>query len=860
MTAKGKSKALKKYQEMRDFTQTAEPSGRGRVKAGHSFVVQKHAASHLHYDFRLEMDGVLRSWALAKGPSVDPAVKRLAMQTEDHPLAYGGFEGLIPKGQYGGGTVMLWDRGTWESIGDENETYKAGRMKFRLHGDKMNGQWALVRMKPKPKERNPAWLLIKDKDEHARPGKPDALLKNDTSVTSGRHMSDIAASTKDVWFSERAEKADKAPVRKAKAAKKKAAPKSAQKKSPQPPAFIEPQLTTRVDAAPAGDGWLHEIKFDGYRLHARVSAGKVNLLTRRGQDWTDKFEPLLADLQKLDVDNAYLDGEAVVLGAKGLSDFSGLQNFFTTGKGRLVYYAFDLLFLNGEDLRRLPLLERKKRLHDLLGKNRVIYSDHQLGSGPAFFKAAANMGVEGIISKQADAAYESGRGRSWLKIKRVERQEFVIGGYMVSTVSKSSIGALLMGEYIGGKLVYVGKVGTGYTNAMAADLFKKLSKLKRDDYPFDAVPSDVRRSAVWVDPKLVAEVEFAAWTSDHVLRHAAFQGLREDKPAKDVHPEKVEPVKKVVAKTKKPAPSRATAKKGEQRPEVLGIGISSPERTIYPDSDITKLEVAAYYAAVAAAMLPHVAERPLALVRCPDGVGPACFFQKHAGAGLPDAIREERIGKGKDDTVLVIDSAEGLVSLVQRGVLEIHTWGSRLKYVEQPDMVVFDFDPDEAVKWPKVVKAAVDMRAFLKDIGLTSFVKTTGGKGLHVVVPLKPQLEWEAIKEFTRTVADKFAATDPDAYLINMSKAKRKGKIFIDYLRNGRGSTAIAPYSTRARPGALIATPLSWAELEGGAKPQDFGMEAVIARVSKRFKDPWKDMLTTKQGITEKTLKTLMAL
>lgn len=822
MAAKAKSKALKKYQEMRDFTQTAEPSGRERVKAGHSFVVQKHAASHLHYDFRLEMDGVLRSWALAKGPSVDPAVKRLAMQTEDHPLAYGSFEGIIPKGQYGGGTVMLWDRGAWESIGDENETYKAGRMKFRLHGDKMNGQWALVRMKPKPKERNPAWLLIKDKDEHAMPGDADALLANEVSVKTGRDLAQIA---------------------------KKSAPKSAQKKSPQPPVFIEPQLTTRVDAAPAGDGWLHEIKFDGYRLHARISAGKVNLLTRRGQDWTEKFEPLLADFRKLDVDNAYLDGEAVVLDAKGLSDFSGLQNFFTTGKGRLVYYAFDLLFLNGEDLRRLPLLERKKRLHDLLEKSRVIYSDHQLGSGPSFFKAAANMGVEGIISKQADAAYESGRGRSWLKVKRVERQEFVIGGYMVSTVSKSSIGALLMGEYIGGKLVYVGKVGTGYTNAMASDLFNKLSKFKRDDYPFAAVPSDVRRTAVWVDPKLVAEVEFAAWTSDHVLRHAAFQGLREDKSPKDVHPEKVEPVKKMVAK-----------KKEEKRPEILGIGISSPERTIYPDSDITKLEVAAYYEAVADAMLPHVAERPLALVRCPDGVGPACFFQKHAGAGLPEAIREERIGKGKDDKVLVIDSAEGLVSLVQRGVLEVHIWGSRLKDVEHPDMVVFDFDPDEAVKWAKVVKAAVDMRAFLKDLGLTSFVKTTGGKGLHVVVPLKPQLEWDAIKEFTRTVADKFAATDPDAYLINMSKAKRKGKIFIDYLRNGRGSTAIAPYSTRARPGALIATPLSWAELEGGAKPQDFGMEAVIARVTKRFKDPWKDLLTTKQGITEKTIKSLMAL
>jgi len=581
-------------------------------------------------------------------------------------------------------------------------------------------------------------------------------------------------------------------------------------------------------------------------------------MTRRGQDWTDKFEPLIADVRALNVQNAYIDGEAVVIGDKGISDFSALQNWFTLGKGRLAYYAFDLLFLNGEDLRRLPLLERKERLRALLASGdgtRLIYSDHQIGSGPAFFKAAVNMSVEGIISKQADAAYTSGRTRGWLKVKSVERQEFVIGGYVVSTVSKTSIGALLMGEYIGGKFVYVGKVGTGYSNAMAAELFNKLSKLKRDDPPFQKTPSDVRREAVWVAPKLVAEVEFAAWTSDHVLRHAAFQGLREDKSPKDVHPEKVEPVSTAVARAAK---TRRTSKK-ENRPEVLGIGISHPERTIYPDSDITKLEVAAYYEAVADAMLPHVVERPLALVRCPDGVGPACFFQKHAGAGLPEAIREERIGRAKDDTVLVIDSAEGLVSLVQRGVLEIHCWGSRLKQIEQPDMVVFDFDPDPSVKWPRVVKAAVDIRAFLKDLGLTSFVKTTGGKGLHVVVPLKPLLEWDAVKEFTRTVADKFAATDPDAYLINMSKAKRKGKIFIDYLRNGRGSTAIAPYSTRARPGALIATPLSWAELEGGATPQDFGMDAVIARVSKRFKDPWKDMLTSRQGITEKVIKALMA-
>ncbi len=588
------------------------------------------------------------------------------------------------------------------------------------------------------------------------------------------------------------------------------------------------------------------------------------LLTRRGQEWTVKFTPLVKELEELEIQNGYFDGEAVVLGENGRSDFSGLQNWFTSGSGRLVFYLFDLLFLDGEDLRTLPLVARKQRLHDVLaaaGAQRLIYSDHQIGDGARFFRAATDMRVEGIVSKQADAPYVSGRTRSWLKIKVVERQEFVIGGFMLSTVSDTAIGALLMGEYVDGKFVYVGKVGTGYTNAMAGELFRRLSKLKRSAPSFEKVPTDARRGAVWVDPKLVAEVEFSAWTSDRILRHAAFQGLREDKAPKDVKPEKVEAVETAIAKPSKKKTARPAAgrKKGEARPEVLGIGISHPERAIFPDQEITKLQVAEYYEAVADAMLPHVADRPLALVRCPDGVGPACFFQKHAGAGLPEAIRELPQGGGHNDTVLLIDSAEGLVSLVQRGVLEIHCWGSHYKKLEQPDMVVFDFDPDPAVKWPKVVTAAQDMRAFLKDLGLESFVKTTGGKGLHVVVPFKPLMEWDAVKEFTRVVADRFAATDPEMYLINMSKKKREGKIFVDYLRNGRGATAIAPYSTRARPGALIATPISWAELEAGVTPQDFTLDKVIARVTKRFKDPWKAMLTTKQSITEKTLKSLMA-
>jgi bifunctional non-homologous end joining protein LigD len=850
---KASKRALKTYRGKRDFSKTAEPSGDEILAAvGSAFVVQKHAASHLHYDFRLEMDGVLKSWAVAKGPSVDPAVKRLAVETEDHPLAYGDFEGTIPKGEYGGGTVMLWDWGTWQPVGDMRAAYKAGRLKFRLNGDKMRGLWALVRMKARARERTTNWLLIKDKDAYAQPGAPDALLAEDCSVKTGRDMSDIAAGN-DVWVSNQPKKAQRASTRSVEK-------KAGAKRRSALPAFIEPQLATRVDDAPGGDGWLHEIKFDGYRLHARVAAGQARLLTRRGADWSKKFGTLPSQIAQLSVAEAYLDGEVIVLDSTGLSDFAALQAWFKTGQGRLVYYAFDVLFLNGKDLRSRPLLERKEVLRNLIASANtpnIIFSDHQIGAGPAFFTAAAGMKIEGIISKQADAPYTSGRGRSWLKIKRIARQEFVIGGFTRSAVSPRAIGALLMGEYTGRKLTYVGKVGTGYTTETARDLFAQLSRIKRDTTPFQAVPSEVRKTAVWVAPKLVAEVEFSAWTSDHILRHAAFLGLREDKPATDIRPEKILPVKKIV---KQIAPAKSGEATAQSAPDVLGVAISHPERVIYADEDISKYQVARYYADVAHIMLPYVTDRPLALVRCPDGVGPACFFQKHAGAGLPPAIREETVSRKKGDTVLLIDSAEGLVSLVQRGVLEVHTWGSRFQAIETPDMAVFDFDPDERVKWPRVVKAAMDMRAFLEGLGLASFVKTTGGKGLHVVVPFRPLLEWDAIKEFTRTVAVKFAATDPQSLLVNMSKKQRAGRIFIDYLRNGRGATAVAPYSTRARPGALVATPLSWDELEAGAQPRDFPMAKVLHRIGERFKDPWTKMLKTRQQITQKAVAKLLAL
>jgi bifunctional non-homologous end joining protein LigD len=844
------TRLLKSYRHKRDFSKTSEPSGEEPfTSTGHAFVVQKHAASHMHYDFRLEMDGVLKSWAVAKGPSVDPAVKRLAIETEDHPLAYGRFEGVIPKGQYGGGTVMLWDRGTWHPIGDAHKDYKAGRLKFRLNGTKMKGQWALVRMKPRPGDRNSNWLLIKDKDAEASPGNPDKLLKQDKSVKTGAAMEAIAAGGQ-VWNSNRAEKKSKPAARKKAVLVKRAA---------KMPDIIEPQLATRVDKPPGGNDWIHEIKFDGYRLHVRIADGRVKILTRHGEDWTHKFEALAAAMKELPVDNAYLDGEAVILDEGGLSDFSALQAWFKAARKRdLVFFAFDLLFYNGEDLRNLPLTSRKKLLQDLIARgdapDMIRYSDHQLGHGAAFFEASSSLKVEGIISKTADAPYVSGRTRSWLKIKRIERQEFVIGGFTLSNAGPDAIGALLLGEYTDGKLTYVGKVGTGFSHADAKALFKKLSRNGVDKSPFEKVPTDVRRTAHWTRPQHVAEIEFGAWTSDHILRHAAFLGLREDKEPADVKTERVLPVKKVAAK-KFAAKAAKTSK--SKNSEVLGITISHPERVIYPDETLTKLDVAEYYAAVAKVMLPHVAERPLSLVRCPDGVGPACFFQKHAGAGLPEQIQEHQIGDGKSDAVLTIDTPEGLVALVQRGVLEVHVWGSHLAHVEKPDLIVLDFDPDPSVTWKTVVRAGLDMRDELEEIGLKSFVKTTGGKGLHVVIPVKPALEWDGIKQFSKTVAGAYAARNPDAFLIKMSKTARKGRIFIDYLRNGRGATAVAPYSTRARPGATIATPVSWKELEDGAKPSDFTMTTVPKRIGKGFKDPWKGMSTIKQQITVKMIEAL---
>jgi bifunctional non-homologous end joining protein LigD len=808
---------LARYRAKRDFRATPEPRGGAGAATGHSFVVQKHAARRLHYDFRLELDGLLKSWAVTKAPSLDPAVRRLAVHVEDHPLEYAGFEGVIPKGEYGGGTVMIWDRGTWEPEGDAAAGYAKGRLRFTLHGRKLTGRWTLVRMGGKAGA-DGNWLLIKARDEAARPGAGDELVDAaPRSVATGRSLDEIAAQADRVWTSqgERTKPAPRA------ATGGKAAPM---------PAFVPPQLATLVERPPDGPEWLHEIKFDGYRLLCRIDRGRVQLLTRTGQDWTHRF-PTLAKAVPTRIEPAMIDGEAVVMRSDGVSSFQALQEALSAGRDdAIVFYAFDLLFADGADLRGAPLETRKARLAELLrgqGGDRLRVSTHIDGRGAEVWQNACDMALEGVVSKRRDAPYRSGRGPDWLKTKCGARQEFVIGGYTGLATDRRSVGALLLGHYEDGVLVYAGKVGTGFTAKSRRALHETLAKLRRKTPPFASVPGAVRR-ACWVEPRLVAEIAHAGWTRDGRLRHPAFQGLRQDKPARDVA---------------KDAPKRVRAKSSNA--VVAGVALTHADRVLYPEQGVTKRDLAEYYAQVAEAMLPHVAGRPLTLVRCPGGRGGQCFYQKHPGPSAPERLRRTRVAP--DQEQLVLDDVAGLVALVQIGVLELHLWGSRADDLERPDRIVFDIDPDAGVAWSGVLAAARELRERLARLKLESFVKTTGGKGLHVVVPVAPALEWPAVKDFAKGIAEAMAGDSPGAYTTNMRKAERKGRIFIDYLRNDRGATAVAPFSTRARPGAPVATPISWREL-ATVRPAALDVATVPRRVRTRD-DPWAEMARLRQTL-----------
>jgi bifunctional non-homologous end joining protein LigD len=815
--------ALETYHRKRDFKKTPEPKGATRKKAsGHSFVVQKHDATRLHYDFRLEMDGVLKSWAVTRGPSLLPSEKRLAVHVEDHPLDYGDFEGTIPKGEYGGGTVIVWDRGTWTPLGDVKKGLAKGHLEFELVGEKLSGRWHLIRMARRAREKRDNWLLIKGDDEYAREeDDPDILEERPESVKTGRQIKDVAG--EEPGWSSKTGKIEK---------KSASAPRGAKKAAM--PDFIPPQLATLKPQAPTGSGWIHEIKFDGYRLQAHLADGKVKLLTRSGLDWTHKFGTEVPKaLAALPAKEAVIDGELVVEGSGGASDFSALQADLSEGRSdRFVFFAFDLLHLDGKDIRNVGLLERKAALETLVrdGGGPLRYSEHFEEDGEMVLRHACRLSLEGVISKKANAKYQSGRNRDWIKSKCADRQEFVIGGYVPSSTARDSIGSLVLGVFEDGKLRHVGRVGTGFSRMVAEDLFERLQQLERKTSPFDGrLDATARRGVHFVKPELVAEVEFRAWTGEGLLRHAAFRGLREDKPAKEVVREG-------------DAGEAAKAPKTMASTTASKVKLTHPDRVYWKDAGVTKEGLANYYTQVWRFMAPHVVSRPLALMRCPGGTAQQCFFQKHGWKGMSDEILTVVDPQDEDEnTLIAIDTLDGLIGLVQGAALEIHPWQASLDDLERPDQVVIDLDPGDGVKWPTMLEAAREVRQRLADAGLEPFVKTTGGKGLHVVAPLKPKAGWDEVKAFARAIADAMEGDDPGLFIAKATKAERKGRIYVDYLRNGRNNTAIAPYSTRARKGATVAMPLAWDELDPSIESSHFTVANAMTRLDNLKADPWGD-------------------
>ena len=846
--------ALEEYRRKRRFETTPEPKGkapRTRTKAL-SFVVHKHAARRLHYDFRLEYDGVLKSWAVPKGPSIDPADKRLAVQVEDHPVEYGGFEGTIPEGEYGGGTVMLWDRGTWEPIGDPAAGLANGNLKFTLAGKRLKGNWALIRMSGARGGGGKNWLLIKERDALARPGHGEELVERfDRSVESRRSMDGIAKSHGKVW---RSTPRRTALMTQSERLMERVAKRDAARPDPAKiegavrarlPASPRPELATLADEAPAGADWLHEIKFDGYRMLARIASGKVRMLSRNGKDWTGRFAKIEAALGDLPLGEAVIDGEVVHLEPSGISSFSALKDDLSAKRtDHLVYYVFDLLHLDGYSLLQAPLEARKRALEDLVAQSSdgpVRFSEHVAGNGARFHDRACRLKLEGIVSKRRQSPYRAARTGDWLKIKCVKREEFIVLGWTDPEGKRRGLGALLLGYFDPAKVLrFAGAVGTGFTERTLGELRQKLDRLARKSAPSPEIARDAPKRAHWVAPKLVAEVQYAEWTEDGRLRHPSYLGLREDKEADDVIPDRLR-----AAALRPDAPPSAN-----ETVELAGVRLTHAGKILYPEHAITKLDLAQYYVAVAGSMLPHVKGRPLTLLRCPAGAGGKCFYQKHPGEGAPAALRRIEIEeKEGQSTYLIAEDAAGLVALVQMGVLEIHLWGSTMRALEQPDRIVFDLDPDDGLAWDRVAAGALLVRDLLAEMGLESWAKATGGKGLHVVLPVRPQYDWHGIKAFAHAVADEIVRRHPDSYTGNLAKKARHGKIFIDYLRNQRGATAIAPFSARAWAGAPVAVPLSWREVEDGVRSDAFTVATAPGRLQKLRRDPWAGLLECRQTL-----------
>ncbi|WP_439923427.1 DNA ligase D [Nitrobacter sp. JJSN] len=883
------SRKLSTYRKKRDFTKTAEPSGKARVAASKQrrFVIQKHDATRLHYDFRLEYEGVFKSWAVTRGPSLDPTEKRLAVEVEDHPLDYGDFEGTIPKGQYGGGTVEIWDRGYWYAE-DPAKGLAKGDLKFALMGEKLKGEWVLVRMKhDRSGGKRTNWLLIKHRDDYARPGSGEAVLNDDRSVASGRTFKQIEEGkgkapepfmmTRRIAGSDAVWNSNKGVAAEARATKTSAKPASARKRAPKKaktqaskaraiksemPDFAGLQLCEISARPPSADGWVHEIKFDGYRIQMQIANGDVTLKTRKGLDWTDKFPAIASAATKLP--DAIIDGEIVALNKKGDPDFSAMQAALSDGNtDDLVFFAFDLLFAEGEDLRPLPLLARKERLRKLLGRSAkstrapIRYVEHFDADGEQMLASARDAGLEGIISKRADAPYRAGRGGSWLKIKSRPGHEVVIGGWKTTD---GKFRSLMAGVYNGDRLVYTGIVGTGYGRDTVKRIMPALKAAAASRSPFSGKNAPTGgRDVHWLKPELVAEIEFAGWTADGMIRQAAFKGLRADKPAREVRAET--PARATVPRlgaTRLGARAAATTRTDmttsrqprtsttRDRATIMGVAISHPNKALWPDAGdkqpVTKRDLAAYMETIGGWMLPHIQGRPCSILRAPDGIDGESFFQRHAMPGLSDLVTEAKVS-GDRKPYLQIDRVEALVAVAQIGGLELHPWNCAPDQYEVPGRLVFDLDPAPEVTFQDVIAAAKEMKQRLEALGLETFCKTTGGKGLHVVTPLaitqKNRLNWKQAKMFAQAVCEQMATDTPDKYLINMSKKQREGKIFLDYLRNDTKSTAVAPLSPRARPGATVSMPLNWSQVKIDLDPKRFTLRSApdLLKKSKAWSD-----------------------